>query len=137
MKKHTKYLLKNIKNEELTIKDIENTLDLLKVLLKDKKEILKGKISVPETGLCSYAFDTFRMRKYARHLFKTWKHYSGDKEYPLPVVTASETPSGQYWCRNHYVGKVGKVRFNLAKFLVKTIEKDIEKLKRKGVLNVD
>ena len=43
----------------------------------------------------------------------------------------------QYSKKNHYSGKVGKLRFDLANFCVKKIEKDIKKLKRKGIINVD
>ena len=137
MKKHTKYLIKNIKNQEITLANLETSLGYLKELLKDKKNLIKGKGNPPDTGLCSYALPSYRVRKYATRIFAEWKHYSGDHEYPVPVIADADSPSSQYWCRNHYLGEVGKLRFNLAKFLVKTIEKDIKKLKRKGVLNVD
>lgn len=137
MKKHTKYLKKQIEKGTITLSSLEKPLSLLKELVENQQKIEKGKVKEPETGLCSYALGDINIRSYAVRIFKAWPKYSGHPEYPVPSLTETETPSQQYWNKSHYSGEVGKLRFDLANFCVKKIEKDIKKLKRKGIINAD
>ncbi len=137
MKKHTKYLKKQIKKGTITLSSLEKSLDLLKELVENQQKIKKGKVKEPETGLCSYALDDPNIRSYSIRIFKAWPKYSGRPEYPVPSLTETETPLQQYLNKSHYSGEVGKLRFDLANFCVKKIEKDIKKLKRKGIINAD
>ena len=137
MKKHTKYLKKQIEKGIITLSSLEKPLALLKELVENQQKIKKGKVKEPETGLCSYALGDPNINYYAIKIFKTWPKYSGEYGYPVPSLTDTVTPSQQYLNKNHYSGKVGELRFDLANFCVKKIEKDIKKLKRKGIINVD
>ena len=137
MKKHTKYLKKQIEKGAITLHDLEKPLALLKELVGNQQKIKKGKVKEPETGLCSYALDDPNIRSYSIRIFKAWPSFSGRDTYPVPSLLDTETPSMQYQKNNHYSGKVGELRFDLANFCVKKIEKDIKKLKRKGIINVD
>ena len=137
MKKHTKYLKKQIEKGIITLSSLEKPLALLKELVENQQKIKKGKVKEPETGLCSYALGDPNIRYYAIKIFKAWPSYSGHSEYPVPSLVDTETPSMQYRNKSHYSGKVGELRFDLANFCVKKIEKDIKKLKRKGIINVD
>ena len=137
MKKHTKYLIKNLKNSRILQNDLNTIVLLLETLLLRKEELLSGKGSQPPTGLCAYVTSSRRVKVYLYHIFKQWEHYSGDVEYPVPSVTEGINATQQYVKGDHYKGDVGKLRLKLAKFVMKTIEKDIKKLKRKGFLNVD
>lgn len=137
MKKHTKYLKKQIEKGTITLSSLEKSLDLLKELVENQQKIKKGKVKEPETGLCSYALGDPDIRSYSIRIFKAWPSFSGCDTYPVPSLLDTETPSMQYLKKNHYSGKVGKLRFALANFCVKKIEKDIKKLKRKGIINAD
>lgn len=137
MKKHTKYLKKQIEKGAITLHDLEKPLALLKELVGNQQKIKKGKVKEPETGLCSYALGDPNIRRYAVKIFKAWPSFSGRDTYPVPSLLDTETPLQQYLNKNHYSGEVGELRFDLANFCVKKIEKDIKKLKRKGIINVD
>ena len=55
-------------------------------------------------------------------IFELWPLYSGDPEYPVHDTYADGTPKEQYHDRNytsnHYRGVDGKLRLNLAEFIL-------------------
>ncbi len=84
-------------------------------------------------GLCGNSgLDHPDLEDYAESVFETWKHYSGYAKYPVPSHD-EDTVSAQSLYHEHsenkYVNDYGKLRFKLAKHLIKQIKKDLKRYK--------
>lgn len=59
----------------------------------------------------------------ARH-FKSWKHYSGNEEYPVLGKDVYDKTSN-FWVGKLWIGKQLKLRLDLVKHLVNCYEKEL------------
>ena len=137
MSKRFKLLKNLVLTSKLTIEDLEKSVSKLRELQAKREGIKKGTTDEPHTGICSIAISEYQMNSYIQALFKKWKHFSGKESFPVVDKKNDKSPFYQYDRLSKYTGTNGKLRFNLIKYCIRKIEKDIKKLKRKGIINVD
>lgn len=126
-------LLKNlVLTSKVTIEDLEESVSKLRELQAKREGIKKGTTVEPRTGICSIAFSEYQMNSYIKALFRKWKHFSGNEFFPVVDKKNYKSPYYQYCNLSKYKGTNGKLRFNLIKYCIRKIEKDIEKLKKQG-----
>ena len=105
----------------------------LTVILGYTQDELDEGIFRYQDGKCGRPFDTGfglcwhlpELADYELHsIFKLWPLYSGNPCYPVHDTHASGTAREQYMriscsnAQNHYKGKNGKLRLNLAEFIL-------------------
>lgn len=113
---------------------LEKMIGILQALLANKDNIQKV-LPHPSKGLCTnLTGPCFGTPPYLKLLFESWKHYSGIDSYPIPTPD-DKIPHDFYFshlrAKTLYTGDYGKMRFKLAKYLLKKMKKDLEYLKVK------
>lgn len=113
--------------------NLEDGLNVLESLYEQKDKLLLEGSSKFATGICSRLcfygdFDT-----YLGELFKEWKHFSGNVEYPISLSNCELAPGLQYHGLPKYSGEYGVLRFKLIKYCIKKFKKDLKWLKKEGI----
>lgn len=82
-----------------------------------------------ENGLCdnlkmNYTIEDNKRNKISLWLqttFPDWQHFSGNLIFPIPDPSKNETPDDVYHSQPLYKGVYGNLRFDLAKFLLESL----------------
>lgn len=132
MKERRKILLALSKEYRVQAK-LEDRLNVLESLYEQKDKLLLEGSSKFATGICSQLCLYGDFNTYLEELFKEWKHFSGEIEYPISLRNCELTPYLQYHGLPKYSGEYGVLRFKLIKYCIKKFKKDIKWLKKEGI----
>lgn len=97
------------------------------------KKMQRGNIGDLSMGICGNL--PFNIDPDLKPAFKTWKHYSGNKYYPVPAITEKDgyfpAAEMQYdntdnkWSRTT---KYGRLRRNLLRHLISVYQAKVDKI---------
>lgn len=77
-----------------------------------------------KTGLCYHlamnsSGDSLQLLFLLRTCFKSWKHYSGDINFPVPSPTNDSAQEAYCYWYNKYSGEYGELRLDLLDHIIK------------------
>lgn len=78
-------------------------------------------------GICRNVHNLdIKVGRFPLHLFRTWRHFSGDESYPVPSLMAGISAEDAYFgiYRDAWVSSYGDLRMDLLKHCIKTLEKE-------------
>lgn len=121
-----------------SVPDVKKCLDALTKILEHQEELSKDIYSSEEAvkklspiftkrrGLCHNGDLYILPSGYYHTLVKSWKHFSGNFNYPISLPEKRDPYILYVTTRdNHFRGDHGKMRFKLAKYLCKQMKKDL------------
>jgi hypothetical protein len=98
-------------------------LEILKYL-KANENVIKEHAGICYNVRQQVVDDTeyFNLVKLLKRYYSSWKHFSGDFQYPVEGRPDKYTRQGDKWSRT---AKYGRLRWQLLNFLIKELSKEV------------